>query len=192
MPVYARLIKEISSFVKKARQRNDEVPMTLATSSPDGQPSVRVVLLKEVGEEGFVFFTNTRSRKGRQITKNPHAALSFFWPDQNIQLSVEGRLAPVSDSEADAYWVTRPRKSQIGAWASQQSQPLSSRTALLKDVARVWARFRGGDVPRPAHWTGFRLSPDRIEIWKRGAFRLHHRRLFVKKDGRWSETLLYP
>lgn len=192
MSLYDDLIKEILSFLKKIRPGDEEVPMTLATSTPDGHPSVRVVLLKDIDEDGFVFFTNTTSRKGQQIKKNPHAALGFFWPQIDIQLTVEGRLTPVSREEADAYWVTRPRKSQLGAWASQQSQPLPSRATLLKSVARVWARFRNKDVPRPPHWTGFRLTPHRIEIWKRGAFRLHHRRLYAKKDGRWTKTLLYP
>ena len=170
--------------------------MALATATPGGAPSVRTVLLKDWGAEGFTFYTNALSRKGMEIGQNPQAALLFYWKSQRRQVRIEGMLAQVSDAEADAYFASRPRDSQLGAHASQQSAPLDARATFLDRFAEVEARFQGSEVPRPAHWTGFRLRPDFIEFWSDRPNRLHDRRLFSRRpdgtgDG-WTSTLLYP
>lgn len=166
--------------------------MTLATATADGRPSARVVLLKAVDEGGFVFYTNLRSRKGRELADNPHGALVFHWQPLEVQVRIEGRVDPVDAAEADAYFATRPRGSQIGAWASDQSEPLESEAQLLSRVADVERRFEGRAVDRPPHWSGYRLVPARIEFWKNRANRLHERRLFTRADGTWRERRLYP
>jgi pyridoxamine 5'-phosphate oxidase len=166
--------------------------MTLATANSDGRPSVRTVLLKSFDAAGFVFFTNLESRKGGDLTANPRAALCFYWGPLEKQVIVEGDVQRVSDAEADAYWVTRARDSQIGAWASLQSRPLSGRAEFLKRIAAAAARHLTGPVPRPAYWTGLRVQPRRIEFWKGMPFRLHERTLYERTGDVWSKTLLYP
>ncbi|WP_341712040.1 pyridoxamine 5'-phosphate oxidase [Erythrobacter sp.] len=178
----------------KASEPNDANAMALATATPDGFPSVRMVLLKGHGPDGFVFYTNAESRKGEQIRSNMRAALLFHWKSQRRQIRIEGPLVEVTNGEADAYFHSRPRVSQIGSAASDQSRPLPERQIYLDRVAALEARFPEGDIPRPPHWTGFRLSPRRIEFWRDREFRLHDRRLFTRdKEGEaWSNTLLYP
>jgi pyridoxamine 5'-phosphate oxidase len=166
--------------------------MTLATVGSDGQPSARLVLLKAVDDRGFVFYTNLRSRKGREITANPRAALAFHWQPLEVQVRVEGSVEQVDDAEADEYFATRPRGSQIGAWASDQSEVLTSAADLEARFAEMERRFAGREVPRPAHWSGYRVIAERIEFWRNRPSRLHERRLFVKAGSGWRETLLYP
>jgi pyridoxamine 5'-phosphate oxidase len=166
--------------------------MSLATVTPEGEPDVRIVLLKEFGRDGFVFYTNTLSRKGKELAANPHAALCLFWKSLGRQVRIRGKVGPVTDAEADAYFASRPRDSRIGAWASQQSQPLESRAVLMARVAEVEARHPGDTVPRPPHWSGYRLVPERIEFWQEGAFRLHDRVEFTGAPGGWTRTRLNP
>jgi pyridoxamine 5'-phosphate oxidase len=166
--------------------------MTLATVGRDGQPSARLVLLKGVDDRGFVFYTNLRSRKGRDLEANPRAALTFHWQPLEVQVRIEGRAELVTEREADAYFATRPRGSQIGAWASDQSEVLTSAAALDARFAQEERRFAGRDVPRPPHWSGYRVIPERIEFWRNRPSRLHERRLFVRDGGTWTETLLNP
>lgn len=167
--------------------------MTLATADSSGRPSARMVLLKDVDERGFVFYTNLASHKGRDLAENPHAALVFYWKSLTRQVRVEGAIEAVMDDEADAYFASRPRLSQIGAWASKQSQPLEGRFELEKRVAKYTAKFNIGAIPRPEFWSGFRLVPDRIEFWKEEAFRLHDRTLFSRAGGgAWTTEKLFP
>jgi pyridoxamine 5'-phosphate oxidase len=172
---------------------NDPVAMALATADAEGRPSVRMVLMKGHDPRGFVFYTNQRSRKGGDLAANAHAALLFHWKSLRRQVRVEGRVEPVTDAEADAYFATRGRDSQLGAWASDQSQPLDARATFEARYEEMRARFEGGDVPRPPHWSGYRVVPERIELWNDRAHRLHERRLFtLQPDGSWREGLLYP
>jgi len=171
---------------------NDAEAMALATATPDAAPSVRIVLLKGYGPEGFVFYTNLDSRKGAEIAANPRAALLFHWKSLRRQVRIEGAVEGVSDPEADAYFATRSRDSQLGAWASYQSRPLDARSTFEKRYEDMQRRFEGGDVPRPARWSGFRVKPDLIEFWDDRPHRLHERRLFRAKPGGWTEGLLYP
>ena len=166
--------------------------VTLATASREGRPTARTVLLKGVDERGFVFYTNVRSRKGRELRQNPWAALVFFWPTLFEQVQVEGPVEPVSDDESDAYWATRRRESRIGAWASDQSSPLASRAELNARYREYESRFAGRDVPRPAHWQGFRVVPDRIEFWRPGDHRLNERECYRRAANGWSRSLLNP
>jgi len=170
----------------------DPTAMSLATVSADGAPSVRIVLLKSVDERGFVFYTNLLSRKGRELTAVPKAALCFYWAPLDVQIRVEGDVEPVSDAEADAYFASRARESQIGAWASAQSQTLASMEQLRANVADLDKRFEGQPVPRPPYWSGRRVRPRRIEFWHAGAFRLHERRVFECDGGAWSMRRLFP
>lgn len=172
---------------------NDPDAMAIATSTPEGRPSVRMVLMRRHGPDGFGFFTNLQSRKGEQIAVNPFAALAIHWKSLRKQVRVEGRLEQVSEADADDYFASRSRNSQIGSHASDQSRPLDRRETFERRVAEAQARFAEGPVPRPAHWSGFRLVPNMIEFWEDREFRLHHRRLFTREpDGSWSEGLLYP
>jgi pyridoxamine 5'-phosphate oxidase len=172
---------------------NDPVAMALATADPEGRPSVRMVLMKGHDARGFVFYTNWKSRKGAELAANPHAALLFHWKSVRRQVRVEGKVEPVAEAEADAYFATRSRDSQLGAWASDQSQPLDRRETFEARYQDMVARFGAGDVPRPPHWSGYRVAPERIEFWSDRAHRLHERRLFVRDPaGEWSEGLLYP
>ena len=171
---------------------NDPTAMALATADSAGQPSVRMVLLKGHDARGFVFYTNLDSRKGDELAANPNAALMFHWKSLRRQVRVEGPVAPVSAKEADEYYRTRSRDSQISAWASDQSRPLDRRETMDARFAELARKFEGQDVPRPQHWAGFRVTPRRIEFWSDGRHRLHDRRLFVLGDDGWSEGLLYP
>jgi len=166
--------------------------VTLATATPDGKPSARVVLLKEFDESGFVFYTNLSSRKARELRANPNAALCFYWEPVHHQVRVEGKVSQVADSEADAYFATRPRGSQIGAWASKQSSELADREELAERFSKYEKKFAGKQVPRPDFWSGFRLTPIRMEFWERRENRLHERTQFVREGDTWSVTYLYP
>ena len=176
----------------KASEPNDPEAMALATATPDGRPSVRMVLLKGHGPDGFVFYTNLDSRKGNELAANSQASLLFHWKSLRRQVRVEGAIEGVSDADADAYFATRSRDSQLGAWASYQSRPLESRDVFEARYEDMRRRFEGGDVPRPPRWSGFRVIPDRIEFWSDRAHRLHERRLFTREGDGWSEGLLYP
>jgi pyridoxamine 5'-phosphate oxidase len=166
--------------------------MTLATTAPDGRPSARVVLLKGFDERGFVFYTNLESRKSIELFANPYAALCFLWKSMNRQVRVEGPVERVADGEADAYFASRPRDSQIGAWASEQSRPLGSRAELERRVAAFSDRFGEGRIPRPAAWSGFRVVPRHIEFWQERPFRLHDRLLFTREGEVWRRKRLFP
>ena len=171
---------------------NDSNAMALATATPDGRPSVRMVLLKDHGPSGFTFYTNAQSRKGEEIRANMRAALLFHWKSLRRQIRIEGPLSQVPDEVADAYFHSRSRPSQLGAVASQQSRPLPERATFVERYAEVEARFEGGEVERPPHWTGFTLNPERIEFWLDRANRLHDRRVFTRDGDAWASTLLYP
>jgi pyridoxamine 5'-phosphate oxidase len=171
---------------------NDAEAMALATADAEGQPSVRMVLLKGHGPEGFVFYTNEQSAKGDQLRENPRAALLFHWKALRRQVRVEGAVEPVADAEADAYFATRARDSQLGAWASDQSRPLDSRATFEQRFEDARRRFEGQDIPRPSYWSGYRLIPERVEFWIDRPYRLHERRLFTRSGDGWSEGLLYP
>jgi pyridoxamine 5'-phosphate oxidase len=171
---------------------NDPTAMALATADAEGRPSVRMVLMKGHDERGFVFYTNLDSRKGADLAANPRAALLFHWKSLRRQVRVEGAVEPVSEAEADAYFATRSRDSQLGAWASDQSRPLDARSRFEAGYQEVKARFEGAPVPRPPRWSGYRVVPERIEFWNDRAHRLHERRLFTRAGGRWEEGLLYP
>jgi pyridoxamine 5'-phosphate oxidase len=166
--------------------------MSLGTADAQGRPSVRVVLMKDYDADGFVFYTNTHSRKGDQLAANSAAALTFWWRETEQQVVIEGRAAPVSEAEADAYFASRPRGSQIGAWASQQSRELASRQALVDRVAELEAEYEGREIPRPPHWSGYRVDADRVEFWYGREYRLHERILFTAGDSAWEKKLLYP
>lgn len=176
----------------REKEPNDPDAMALATATPDGAPSVRMVLLKGYGPDGFVFYTNMDSRKGAEIAANPHAALLFHWKSLRKQVRIEGSVEPVGDAEADAYFATRSRDSQLGAWASFQSRPLETRSTFEKRYEDMRRRFDGQDVPRPARWGGFRVKPELIEFWDDRPHRLHERRVFTAGAGGWKEGLLYP
>jgi pyridoxamine 5'-phosphate oxidase len=167
--------------------------MTLATATRDGAPALRAVLLKGADSRGFVFYTNFESRKAEELSANPRAALCFHWKSLGRQIRIEGTVSLVSDEEADAYFASRPRDSQIGAWASDQSRPLADRGELEDRFARVSRQYaENPEVPRPAYWSGFRLRPDRVEFWQERPFRLHDRVLFTREGGVWRKQRLFP
>jgi len=181
------------SLFDQASQRCVEPDaMSLATVDPDGRPSVRLVLLKAFDERGFVFYTNLGSRKARALAANPHASLCFYWQPLEKQVRIDGAVEAVSEQDADAYFATRPREYQIGAWASRQSDPLDARGSLDARVADAGRRFEGGAVPRPPFWSGFRVIPSSIEFWTRDPHRLHVRERYDRDGDRWTRTLLYP
>ncbi len=173
-----------------------EVPeptaMMLSTVSPEGRPSSRVVLLKGFDTDGFVFFTNYKSRKGRELANNPNAVIHFFWPELERQVNISGLASMVSAEESDEYFRTRPFASRVGAWASKQSEPIASRMILIKRVAGLVVKYASGNVPRPPHWGGYRLAPDRFEFWQGRESRLHDRICYELADGRWNLSRLSP
>jgi pyridoxamine 5'-phosphate oxidase len=171
---------------------NDPDAMALATATPDGRPSVRMVLLKGHGPDGFTFYTNLDSRKGAELSANGRAALLFHWKSLRRQVRIEGPVGPVRDLEADAYFDSRSRDSQLGAWASWQSRPLDARATFEKRYEEMARRFEGETVPRPPRWSGFRVTPELFEFWSDRPHRLHERRIFTRTDSGWQEGLLYP
>ena len=186
----------IARFQQWFAQASRRVPLAeavaLATCTKAGHPSVRYVLLKQADEAGFVFFTDGRSRKGSELQSNPRAAMAFYWHELGRQVRVEGKVIRVSSAEADAYWSTRPRPSRIAAASSLQSATLAGRELLLARWVRLQRQYRGQPVPRPPAWTGFRIVPDSIEFWTRGAHRLHRRELFRRRRTGWERRLLQP
>jgi pyridoxamine 5'-phosphate oxidase len=170
----------------------DPSAMALGTVDLDGRPSVRIVLLKAYDERGFVFYTNYEGRKGRELLARPQAALCIYWAPIDVQVRVEGSVTKVADEEADAYFATRARMSQIGAWASRQSAPLENPEALDERVSKYEKKFDGKKVPRPSHWSGFRVQPERIEFWKGKPNRLHERHLYTRAGNGWKIETLYP
>ena len=183
-----------SDWFAEARESepNDPDAMALATATPDGRPSVRMVLLKGHGLDGFTFYTNLDSRKGAELAANARAALLFHWKSLRRQVRIEGPVEPVPDQDADAYFATRSRDSQLGAWASWQSRPLDARPTFEKRYEEMARRFDGAEVPRPPRWSGYRLTPELFEFWTDRPHRLHERRLFTAEGAGWREGLLYP
>jgi pyridoxamine 5'-phosphate oxidase len=194
MNLYQQAIAQFQELFTRFHEFDNREPaaMTLATADAHGRVSARMVLLRGVDEQGFVFYTNTLSLKGRQIRDNPHAALCFYWPQLDRQVRVEGSVGPVSEHEADTYWAGRARLSQVGAWASKQSEPLADRETLQERVAAAESRYEGQTVSRPSHWSGYRIKPDMIEFWTAMPGRLHERERYFLEDGAWRRTLLYP
>lgn len=176
----------------EASEPNDPNAMTLATVTADGRPDARIILLKGVDRSGFTFYTNLESRKAAELTATPFAALLFHWKTLRRQIRIEGSISPVSTEEADAYFASRRRMSQIGAIASDQSRPLPDRSIFEERIQAVEKKYEGQPVPRPANWSGFRLTPDRFEFWQDRPFRLHDRAIWVASDAGWSVTRLYP
>ena len=189
-------ISRFSELFEQASKRPDIAEPTataVATADARGRPAVRMLLLKGVDERGFVYFTNFESRKGREMVENPYVALCIHWQPLEVQVRVEGKVERVSDEEADEYFATRGRGSQIGAWASLQSRPLSDRAELEARIREVERRYEGSDVPRPPHWTGFRVVPSRIEFWSGRNARLHDREVYrADTEGGWTIERLYP
>lgn len=194
VPLSTEIIDAFNHAFKQAKVCGEPEPtaMVLATSDCHGLVTSRTVLLKALDEDGFVFFTNTGSIKGQQLDACPRAAATFLWKLSGQQVQLVGTVSRVSDDAADAYFATRDRLSQIGAWASHQSEPLESREALMQRVRELEQRFEGKDVPRPPFWTGYCLSPETVEFWTQREFRLHDRFLYRQVDGRWTKQRLYP
>jgi pyridoxamine 5'-phosphate oxidase len=188
----ARFLELLEQATAIPRDRLPEPTAFALATCADGQPSVRMLLLKHADENGFVFYTNFESRKGRELLANSKAAMCFHWQPMEIQVRVEGRVAPVEGAEADAYFASRGRGSQIGAWASQQSRTIGDEDLLERRVAEFERKFEGTPVPRPPYWSGFRLLPQRIEFWKGMPNRLHRRELYLRRDEGWSVEVLFP
>jgi pyridoxamine 5'-phosphate oxidase len=176
----------------KASELNDPNAMTVASCTPEGRPSARTVLMKDYDQRGFVFYTNKQSRKGSELNANRHAALLFHWKSLQRQVRIEGTVEDVSEAEADAYYASRARISRLGAWASEQSRPLNARQDLEQRVAVMEARYVDDAIPRPPHWSGYRVVPDSIEFWQDMPFRLHDRLVYTRTDGGWVTGRLYP
>jgi pyridoxamine 5'-phosphate oxidase len=187
-------IEVFTHLFEKAKRKDgvDATVSTLATADTDARPSARAVLLKHVDHQGFVFYTNLKSRKARELEANPQAALSIYWPWLDTQVRIEGRVEPISDAESDAYFEFRPRGSQLSAWTSKQSQPLASRQELLARYLKIKTRFLNKEIPRPDFWGGYRIVPDRMEIWHNQLHRLHDRFLYLREGDDWSMQRLYP
>lgn len=187
-------IQTFREALERARAAGIHEPeaMALATADGAGRPSVRMVLLKQVDERGFVFYTNLESRKGQELRQRPQASLCFHWARLEEQVRVEGDVVPVSTEEADAYFQSRPRGSRIGAWASRQSDTLPSREELEERLQEIEERFAGGEIPRPPFWSGFRIVPTRVEFWKGRPDRLHERKVFLRGEDGWSVGFLFP
>lgn len=189
-------ITRFLQWFEEAKETEPDLPnaMALATTDSNGQPAARMVLLKDVDDQGFVFYTNLESQKGREILHGMKAAMCFHWKSLRRQIRIRGPVTQTTDEEADEYFRSRPRASRIGAWASKQSRPLESRFALEKEVAKFTAKHAVGEVPRPPHWSGFRIDPVYIEFWKDGAFRLHDRIIFSRGSASepWAKTRFYP
>ena len=183
-----------SAWLAEAATSEPDVPtaMALATADAAGAPSVRMVLLKEIDDRGFVFYTNLESRKGCELEANPRASLCLHWKSLGRQVRIDGAVERVEDAEADAYFASRPRDAQIGAWASAQSRPIEGRFGLEKAVAKYAAKFAIGTVARPRHWSGFRVIPERVEFWRHKPSRLHERVLYARSGGGWTRQRLYP
>jgi len=194
MSLSQEIIEEFNRSFKKARVSGEPEPtaMVLATSDGKGYVTSRTVLLKALDENGFVFFTNTQSRKGKQMLVCPRAAATFLWKASGCQVQLVGTVSQVSDEEADAYFSTRDRGSQIGAWASQQSEPLDSRESLINRASELERKYDGMEVPRHRHWTGYVLSPEIVEFWTQREFRLHDRFLYTLKEEIWTKQRLNP
>ncbi|KFN45613.1 pyridoxamine 5'-phosphate oxidase [Arenimonas metalli] len=194
--LYAEALDTFATLLAEATAGGDPEPtaMTVATCDAHGRPSARTVLLKAFDARGFVFYTNYDSRKGQQLAANPQAALLFLWKQlrEQVQVKIEGTVEPVDLAEADAYFASRPRPSQIGAWASLQSQTLSSRELFEARIDAFEKKFEGVDVPRPPHWSGFRVVPERLEFWYGAKYRLHERHHYERVDGQWRKRMLFP
>ncbi len=194
--LYADALKRFGEIYARASKCGITEPnaMNVATVDAQGRPSSRVILLKEYDQRGFVFYTNRDSQKGRDLAAVPRAALCFYWEPLLEQVRIEGTVESVSDQEADAYWTTRPRNSQISAWASKQSEPLDSNATLERRMAEIAERYRGQDIPRPSYWSGYRVVPDMIEFWQGGEYkhRIHQRARYRKQGEAWTMTRLNP
>ena len=192
--LYQEALQRFQQMLGEAAKENnlDPTAMTVATADALGRPSVRTVLLKDYGEQGFVFFTNNLSRKGQDLAINPHAALCFYWHPLHQQITIEGKVEPITSEQDDTYWATRPRESQLSAWASKQSAILDSRTTLETRLEEYKKLYRNKHVPRPTYWSGYRILPDRMEFWQSGWHRLHERICYHREDGQWHKSLLYP
>ncbi|MDR3537302.1 MAG: pyridoxamine 5'-phosphate oxidase [Acetobacteraceae bacterium] len=177
----------------EASEPSDPNAMILATTTPDGHPSARTMLLKDVDPRGFVFYTNKESRKSAELAANPNVFLLFYWKSLGRQIRIEGTVEDVTDAEADAYYATRPRISRLGAWASQQSRPLDDRSTLEQRLAAFEEKYPGDDIPRPAYWSGYRVLPETFEFWQAMDFRLHDRTIYTRTvNGGWSTSKLFP
>ncbi|MFW5926480.1 MAG: pyridoxamine 5'-phosphate oxidase [Wenzhouxiangella sp.] len=194
LPMTPEMVTRFREGMQRAREAEIPEPtgMTLTTVDESGQPRARTVLLKDMDADGFVFYTNLESRKGRDLAFDPRVGLLFWWRETAEQVIVEGRAEPVAPEVADAYFASRPRGSQIGAWASRQSQALDSRQTLIDRVSRFEREFDGRDVPRPDHWSGFLVRPHRVEFWYGREYRLHERHCFELRHGHWQRQMLYP
>ena len=193
-PLATSPFDQFQTWMTEAEQTeiNDPNAMVVGTATSDGRPSLRVILLKGVDQRGFVFYTNKESRKGGELTANPHASLLFHWKSLRRQIRIEGAVEDVTDAEADAYFETRPRISRLGAWASHQSRPLEKRTILEERLAEMEGRFPN-EIPRPAHWSGYRVLPERFEFWQDMPYRLHDRTVYVRSaTGVWEQSKLFP